>query len=95
MTRDLWHWWFEDRRTGRITVWQPPNLPVLLASAASAVRIGVGEPATRRIAGRLEVVLWCWWGCDELLRGVNPWRRALGACAIVGQAIRLARSRHR
>jgi hypothetical protein len=29
------------------------------------------------------------WAGDELLRGVNPWRRCLGSAVLIGLAIRL------
>ncbi|MGH8992095.1 MAG: hypothetical protein ACRDZ7_11335 [Acidimicrobiia bacterium] len=28
-----------------------------------------------------------WWAVDEVLRGVNPWRRILGAGVLVGQVV--------
>ena len=33
--------------------------------------------------------LWLYWAFDELIRGVNPWRRALGLGVIVWQSLRL------
>lgn len=35
------------------------------------------------------VALWLYWGSDELLRGVNPWRRLLGSGVIGWQLARL------
>jgi hypothetical protein len=32
------------------------------------------------------------WGADELIRGVNPWRRLLGALVIAWQLIGLVTS---
>ncbi len=29
-----------------------------------------------------------WWAGDELLRGVNPWRRCLGAAVLIGLGVR-------
>ena len=31
-----------------------------------------------------------WWAGDELLRGVNPFRRCLGAAVLIGLAARMA-----
>ena len=83
-------WWFRDRRTGRIVVGQFPN-PPLVAFLALAV-------ATRLVGstGRLDDVLragatgaLAWWAADEVLRGVNPWRRSLGVAGLVVVARRL------
>ena len=30
-----------------------------------------------------------WWAIDEVLRGVNPWRRLLGAGVLAGQLVGL------
>ncbi len=76
-------WWFEDRTTGRITIAHVPNRRVLAATAASALawltrsRPGIGPRAARSADA-----LWAAWGVDELMRGVNPWRRMLGAAAL-------------
>lgn len=74
-------WWFEDRTTGEIVVAQRPNL---LIGACIA-----GFIATRLFGDSYGVlmvskVLWLLWSCDELFRGVNPWRRSLGL--LVGTA---------
>lgn len=84
-------WLFRNRRTGRITIAQFPNAALWLFLAASAlrwlldpsgsVRTGVGLVA----AGAL-----IWWAADELVRGVNPWRRLLGGTVLTALAARLA-----
>jgi hypothetical protein len=80
---------FRSRRTGRITIAQWPNV---------ALWIVIGCDATDRIvhpAGTVGgIVYWTgrvaigWWGLDEIIRGVNPFRRGLGvvvlAAAILG-----------
>ncbi len=30
-----------------------------------------------------------WWAADELIRGVNPWRRLLGGGVLAGQLVQL------
>jgi hypothetical protein len=30
-----------------------------------------------------------WWAADEVLRGVNPWRRMLGGGMLVAQLVKL------
>jgi hypothetical protein len=82
-------WWFEDRTTGRITIAHLPNRRVLAATAASVIawltrhRAGIGSRAARSADA-----LWAAWAVDELLRGVNPWRRTLGATALGWVAVR-------
>jgi hypothetical protein len=87
-------WWFRDRRTGRIVVAHVPNLAILLWMATVVARQLV-EPESSAWA-----LLWWagsatlgWWAIDELVRGVNPWRRSLGLgvgiVVIVGVVTRL------
>ena len=65
-------WLFRDRRTGRIVVAQFPNLPLVLYLVFGAARLV--WPA----AGVVATVALLWWAGDEILRGVNPFRRMLG-----------------
>ena len=74
-------WWFEDRTTGEIVIAQRPN--VLIAACIA------GFVSTKLFGDTYGVVmasktLWLLWSCDELFRGVNPWRRSLGL--LVGAA---------
>lgn len=39
--------------------------------------------------------LWIYWGLDEVVRGVNPWRRILGPAVLVWQVSRAIGSRWR
>lgn len=63
-----------------------PNLPIVLWLATVVARWFVTPDSTGSI-----VLAWAgsvtlgWWAIDELVRGVNPWRRALGlvGCAVV------------
>jgi hypothetical protein len=82
--RRLFHWCFRNRETGRTTIAQVPNVPL-----AIAIVLGI----TRRLASPagtagtvLDVAVAAavtWWAGDEIVRGVNPWRRALGAVVLV------------
>ncbi len=78
-------WLFRDRRTGAITIAQWPNLPLwLFGGLATAAWLARG---TATLASWLSVgadLALAWWALDELLRGVNPWRRFLGAATLVG-----------
>lgn len=76
-------WWFENRRTGAITVAQFPNWPLFAIGAAWLVGRVVDEgSAADDAAGVAVTALWMFWAADELFRGVNPWRRALGSVVL-------------
>ena len=83
ITRGL-RWLFVNRRTGRITVAQRPNLALALFLILWAARVVL------RPTGKAEDVLQlagagalAWWSADELVRGVNPFRRILGLVVLV------------
>ena len=79
-------WLFRDRRTGGYTVAQAPNWPLGVWLVATALRLLFHPAGT---AGRvLDVVgtaALLVWAVDEVVRGVNPWRRILGA--VVGVVV--------
>ena len=80
MIRQFLQWFFRNRETGDITVAQAPNL-VLWVVIAAGVLLWV-VPATGTPAAVLEIVFkggLVVWALDEIFRGVNPWRRCLGA----------------
>lgn len=81
-------WLFRNRKTGRITIAQFPNAALALFLAASLLR--------QLVHGRLDDTLGVlatgglvWWAVDELVRGVNPWRRLLGGAVLAGQIVNL------
>ncbi len=79
-------WLFRDRRTGARVIGQSPNLPVKIFAGAWLARrltrpFARSTPTATGLA-RIEAGAIAWWGLDELLRGVNPWRRLLGAAAL-------------
>jgi hypothetical protein len=79
-------WWFRDRRTGRIVVAQFPNLALWIFLATVVLRWVVPEDSGAFTALRgVALAALAWWAIDEVVRGVNPWRRLLGlaGCAIV------------
>ena len=91
MARSVLRWWFENRRTGQITVGQVPNWPLLAVVGTFLLEAGVGsESEVGEAASWTRVGLWVIWGGDELLRGVNPWRRLLGVAVLVWQAFSIA-----
>ena len=78
--RELFDWAFRDRRTGRITIAQPPNAPILVGLGALVLGRLVRRDSTEEmVLSGLAAAAITWWSLDELLRGVNPFRRMLGA----------------
>ena len=76
-------WWFRSRETGRITVAQWPNLSFGIFLVAWALRkvldpTGTLDTVLAVVAGAALV----WWALDELIRGVNPFRRVLGGAVL-------------
>lgn len=79
------NWLLRNRQTGEITVAQAPNPPLWIFLGTVLVRL-VFRPSGA--AGTtLEIVsrgALAWWAVDEILRGVNPFRRILGAGVLAG-----------
>ena len=90
----LVNWLFRNRQTGEITVGQAPNAALIVFLVAFVVhhafniRGNAGTGLTIVSTGALAV-----WSADELLRGVNPFRRLLGAVVLAGIVASLAVSR--
>jgi hypothetical protein len=87
--RSLFEWLFRNRTNGRITIAQFPNVALGVFLVAAALR-RLLDPAGRSAAA-LDVLATgglIWWAVDELIRGVNPWRRLLGSAVLAGQAVR-------
>ena len=85
-----YRWWFENRQTGEITIGQFPNWPMWGAGAAWIVRaLSTNGSTVHDVAGVAMSGLWLYWGADEVVRGVNPWRRVLGTAVVGWQISRL------
>ena len=91
--RRVANWSFRSRRTGAITVAQWPNAPLVIFGVVTvALRSfhpsGGIATAGRVVAGLALLV----WALDEVVRGVNPFRRMLGVvvlgAGIAGLALR-------
>jgi hypothetical protein len=81
-------WCFRSRETGHITIAQFPNIPLGLFLASVVVGWVVPETTTaHQVVDWVGVAALGWWAADELIRGVNPWRRALG---VVGLALTIS-----
>ena len=79
-TTGVFDWLFRNRHTGAITIAQFPNLALWIVIGAAAVRLVLpDDSALRGPVGVVGLVGLAWWSADELVRGVNPWRRILGA----------------
>jgi hypothetical protein len=72
-------WLFRNRATGEITIAQFPNLALWIYLATAVLKRFASDGGSFRTT-----IDWCgvaalgWWALDELIRGVNPWRRLLG-----------------
>jgi hypothetical protein len=80
-------WMLRDRRTGRIVIAQWPNTALAVWLGATVVGAvfdpGGGWGTAVRVVGTTALG---WWAVDEVLRGVNPWRRLLGTVVFTGLA---------
>lgn len=76
-------WFFEDRRTGRIVIGQVPNWPLWIFVVTWGIETfahpGGLFGTVVRVAKIASLTIWA---LDEIIRGVNPWRRTLG-CAVL------------
>jgi hypothetical protein len=77
--RTAFDWCFRDRSTGRIVIGQFPNIALTVFMASVAVRwvADEGSPVFD-VARWVGTAALLWWAVDEVVRGVNPWRRVLG-----------------
>ena len=72
-------WLFRDRETGRVVIAQFPNLPLWIFLGTVVGRRLVAEDSGAFTVLRVvALVALGWWAGEEVVRGVNPWRRLLG-----------------
>lgn len=83
-------WLFRDRTTGKIVMAQFPNIPLVSWLVATALAL-VTTGTVHTILGCTAIVALVVWAGDELLRGVNPFRRMLGAAVLAWEAFSLIR----
>jgi len=77
------NWMFRSRKTGRVTVAQLPNWPLAAWFLASVVTwLGHPQGWTRAFLVVLSSAALTLWAGDELLRGVNPFRRLVGLATL-------------
>ena len=85
-------WLFRSRVTGRITIAQFPNAALLVWLGATVLQLVwdprvAGHDALRWVSTGALVV----WAGDEVVRGVNPFRRMLGAGVLIWTGLGLLR----
>jgi hypothetical protein len=83
MMRQALHWFFRNRQTGAITIAQAPNLALWIV-IVGGVLIWAWHPIGR-LGAALEIIVkggLFVWAVDEIVRGVNPWRRCLGGAVL-------------
>jgi hypothetical protein len=82
--RQALQWFFRNRETGGLTIAQAPNSIlwiVIVAGTLLFIWPSAGDLSfvlTIVFKGGLVI-----WALDEIFRGVNPWRRCLGAAVIL------------
>lgn len=85
-------WVFRSRVDGQIVIVQLPNLSLwifIVARVVGAFLDAGTRPATgAQVVATLAIA---WWAADELVRGVNPWRRFLGSAILAVQLVALLR----
>ena len=85
---DLAAWALTSRETGDVVLWPAPNLPSVVSQVAAVTAVLAPAGSRRRtVAGATAALASTWGGVDELARGVNPVRRALGAGALLAVAV--------
>jgi hypothetical protein len=72
-------WLFRDRRTGEICVAQFPNVALWIVISAIVLRLFVpDDEGAHTLLDVIAAGALAWWSVDEIVRGVNPWRKLLG-----------------
>lgn len=83
-------WLFRSRTTGRITIAQMPNIPLLVFFAATTARLLLRPRGQVGMAVSVVAILGLVaWAALEVFRGVNPFRRILGGVVLGAQVATL------
>jgi hypothetical protein len=91
LVRRSLRWVFLNRSTGHFTVVQWPNVALFVFIGVSIAQHafhptgGIGSFA--RVLADLAILVWA---IDELVRGVNPFRRTLGLAVIITTCVTLS-----
>lgn len=84
-------WLFRNQHTGDIVMGQAPNAPISIFTVSAVAHWLFPDDAVGRVAGGVSRAALAWWAVDEVLRGANPYRRLLGAGALVLLLVRVIR----
>ena len=80
-------WAVTSRETGEVVLFEAPNLPAVLSTVGVVLTAFSPRGSdVQRGAAVATALVATWWGVDELARGVNPFRRALGAAGLAAVA---------
>lgn len=81
-------WFFTAPASGRIVIAQAPNAAIDVFVVATILRWTSFDRVDTelRLVGAAALLVW---GLDELLRGVSPFRRVLGAIVLGWQVVGL------
>ena len=79
------HWLLEDRSTGKLVVWQNPNAPLWVWIVAKALHL-ITDASWLGVVASVALTVWA---VLEITRGVNPFRRLLGAAALLSVVLQL------
>lgn len=74
---------FEDPRTGKIVIWEMPNVPLWIWIASMVVSRFVTGTAHTIVAGVGTAALVVW-SVLEIWKGDSPFRRVLGGVVLAG-----------
>jgi hypothetical protein len=84
-------WWLRDRSTGKVVVVNVPNSAIVVWLVATGVRLLDALPEREEQLRWIGSGVLMVWGADELVRGVNPFRRLAGAVVLGWQILGLLR----
>jgi hypothetical protein len=85
-------WCFRSRETGRITIAQFPNVSLGIFLVTVVARWFVPDDSGARVwLTWVGLAALAWWSIDEVVRGVNPWRRVLGVGGLLAVVAGVAR----
>ena len=80
--RSLVDWCLRARDTDRIAIIQFPNIRLWVFFTTVALRV-VTSGSPRTALDWIGAIALGTWAMDEVIRGVNPWRRLLGVTGCV------------
>jgi hypothetical protein len=86
-------WLFRNRRTGEITIAQAPNAPLIIWLVATVINL-IFDPSgtTGTVLTVIRTGALIIWAGDELIRGVNPFRRMVGTVVLIAVGVGLLTS---